>query len=112
LVEVEGLCACYCRSFAAEEAFPAIYRPSLGWLKGYRSVPSALRTGSHGFGFRESGPLRALALGFTVFTTLGLVLKVLIVEEVLLSRCEYKFRIAVHTLEDSILKLRHDLSAP
>jgi hypothetical protein len=31
------------------------------------------------------------------------------VEEVLFSRCKYKIRSAVHTLENSVLKLRHNL---
>jgi hypothetical protein len=48
-----------------------------------------------------------VALGLAILTALGLILKVLVVEEVLLSRCEYKIRCAIDALEDAILKLRH-----
>jgi hypothetical protein len=48
-----------------------------------------------------------LAFRLTVLTALRLVLEVLVVEEVLFSRCKYEIRSAVNALEDSILKLRH-----
>jgi hypothetical protein len=48
-----------------------------------------------------------MTLGLAILTALGLVLEVLVVEEVLFSRCEYKFRCAIDALEDAILKLRH-----
>jgi hypothetical protein len=48
-----------------------------------------------------------VALGLAILTALGLILKILVVEEVLFSRCEYKFRCAIDALEDAILKLRH-----
>jgi hypothetical protein len=34
------------------------------------------------------------------------------VEEMLFSRCEYKFCSAVYTLEDAVLELRHSNCAP
>ena len=48
-----------------------------------------------------------MTLGFAIFTALGLVLEVFVVEEVLFSRCEYKIRCAIDALEDAILKLGH-----
>ena len=48
-----------------------------------------------------------MTFGLAILTALGLVLEVLVVEEVLFSRCEYKFRCAIDALEDAILKLRH-----
>jgi hypothetical protein len=53
-----------------------------------------------------------LAFGLAVLTTLGLVLEILVVEEVLFSRCEYKLCAAVYTREDAVLKLRHSNVAP
>jgi hypothetical protein len=48
-----------------------------------------------------------VTLGLAILTALGLILEVLVVEEVLFSRCEYKIRSAIDALEDAILKLRH-----
>ena len=48
-----------------------------------------------------------MTLGLAILTALGLILEVLVVEEVLFSRCEYKFRCAIDALEDAILKLGH-----
>jgi hypothetical protein len=48
-----------------------------------------------------------VTLGLAILTALGLILDVLVVEEVLFSRCEYKVRCAIDALEDAILKLRH-----
>jgi hypothetical protein len=53
-----------------------------------------------------------LALGLAILTALGLVLEILVVEEVLFSRCEYEFCSAVYTREDAVLKLRHSNVAP
>jgi hypothetical protein len=53
-----------------------------------------------------------LALGLAILTALGFVFKILVVEEVLFSRCEYKFCAAVYTREDAVLKLRHSNVAP
>jgi hypothetical protein len=48
-----------------------------------------------------------VALGLAILTALGLILEILVVEEVLFSRCEYKIRCAIDALEYAILKLRH-----
>jgi hypothetical protein len=53
-----------------------------------------------------------LALGLAVLTALGFVLEILVVEEVLFSRCEYELCSAVYTNEDAVLKLRHSNVAP
>jgi len=50
-----------------------------------------------------------LALGLTYLTALGLIPEVLVVEEVLFSRREYKIRAAIHAFENAVLKLRHGL---
>jgi hypothetical protein len=51
-----------------------------------------------------------LAFGLAVLTTLGLVLEILVVEEVLFSRCEDKFGSALRALEHPILELRHNVN--
>ena len=48
-----------------------------------------------------------MALGLAILTALGLIFEVLVVEEMLFSRCEYKICCAIDALEDAILKLRH-----
>ena len=48
-----------------------------------------------------------MTLSLAILAAFGLVLEVLVVEEVLFSRCEYKFCCAIDALEDAILKLRH-----
>jgi hypothetical protein len=53
-----------------------------------------------------------VTLGFAIFTALGLVLEVFVVEEVLFSRCEYKIGCAIDALEDAILKLGHVVGFP
>jgi hypothetical protein len=53
-----------------------------------------------------------MPFAFASFATLGFVLEILVVEEVLFSRCKYKFRSAIHALEDAILKIRHSSSVP
>jgi hypothetical protein len=50
-----------------------------------------------------------LALGLAGLAPFGFVFKVFVVEEMLFSRCKYEFRSAVHTLENSVLKFRHNL---
>src|SRR5436309_4446777 len=76
---------------AAQETFAAIYRTSLGGFERHRGFTAALRAGGHGFAFGETAAAGcALALGHARFAALGLVPEVLVVEEVLLSRCEYK----------------------
>jgi len=99
-------------SLTAEEAFPAIHRTSLRRLEGHRGFPTALRAHGHGFRFGESRTGGALALYFAILAALGLVLKVLVVEEVLFSRCKYEICSAINALENAILKLRHSNCAP
>jgi hypothetical protein len=67
-----------------------------------------LRAGGRGLGLGESAAT-ALPLGLAGLAAFGLVFEVFVVEEVLFSRCEYKFRRTVYTLENSVLKLRHNL---
>jgi hypothetical protein len=88
-------CAC---GFPGEEALAAVDRAALRWLEGNRGLPPALRAHRHGFGFGEAATGRSLAFGFAALTTLGLVLEVLVVEEVLFSRCKYEIRTAIYTL--------------
>ena len=57
-------------------------------------------------------PAGALALDFAVLAPFGLVLEVLVVEEVLFSRCKYEICSAINALENAILKLRHSNCAP
>ena len=93
----------------AEEALPAIHGTALSRLERNRGVPPALRAGGHGLRFGEATTAAALTLGFTSLAALGFVLEVFVVEEVLFSRRKYKFCRTVYTLENSILKLRHNL---
>ena len=55
---------------------------------------------------------KTLALGFAILTALGFVLEVLVMEEVLFSRCKHEIRAALRAFDDSILKLRHIHCAP
>ena len=84
-------------AFSAQEAFAAKDGPALSRLEGNRGFPAALRTTRHGFGLGVT-TRGALAFGLAVLTTLGLVLEILVVEEVLFSRCENEIRSAVYTL--------------
>jgi hypothetical protein len=96
----------------AKEAFPAIDRASLGRLEGDCGFAAALRARCHGLRLGEpaaTAPGRALALQFTVFTALGLVFEVFVMEEVLFSRCKYEICSAINTLEDAVLEVRHTL---
>jgi len=68
-----------------------------------------LRTLGHGFGFGKTGPGRSLALGLACLAALGLIFEILVVEEVLFSRCEYEIRAAIDAFENAVLKLRHGL---
>jgi hypothetical protein len=63
----------------------------------------------HGFGFGETASGRSLALGLASLAALGLILEILVVEEVLFSRCEYEIRAAIDAFENAVLKLRHGL---
>jgi len=100
------------RRLPAEEAFAAIHWPALGWLKGYRGFPTALRAGGHGFRFGKARGRRTRTLGFTILTALRFVFEVFVVEEVLFSRCKYEVCSAVYALEDAVLKIRHINCAP
>src|ERR1035441_7985937 len=93
--------------FAAQEALAAVNRASLGWFEGNRGLTAALRALRGGFGFGKTGSRRTGALGLAGLATLGLVLEVLVVEEVLFSRCENEIRVAIHAFEHAVLKLRH-----
>jgi len=84
--------------FAAEKTFATIDRPALSGFEGYRSFATALRAHGHRFGFGETSAPRALALGLAGLAALGLVLEVLVVEEVLLSRRKNKICSAIHAL--------------
>jgi len=95
------------RSLTAQEALAAEHRPALSGLKGYRGFPTALGARGHGLRLAESRRRTTLALGLASFAALWLVLEILIVEEVLFSRCEYEIRPAVYALEDAVLKIRH-----
>ena len=105
------LIGCGRGGLAAQKTLAAKNGTSLGGLEGYRSFPTALRTTGHGLGLCVTAR-GALALGLAVLTALGLVLEILVVEEVLFSRCEYKLRSAVYTLQSAVLKLRHSNCAP
>src|ERR1035437_6709859 len=95
--------------FSAQEALAAVNRASLGRFEGNRGLAAALRALRGGFGFRKTGSRRTLALGLAGLAPLGLILEILVVEEVLFSRCEYKIRAAIHAFENAVLKLRHGL---
>jgi len=96
-------------NFPVEEALAAVDRASLRWFEGHRCLPPALRAHRHGFGLGEPGSGRALAFGLAALATLGFVLEVLVVEEVLFSRCKYEIRTAINALEYAILKLGHGI---
>jgi len=68
-----------------------------------------LRASGHGFRFRETAAARrrTLPLGLARLAALGLVFEVLVMEEMLFSRCEYEIRAAIDAFEDAILKLGH-----
>lgn len=79
---------------------PAKHWPALGRLKGDGGLRPAFRAGRPGFGANPR--ISAGALGFALFTTLGVVFELLIVEEELLARRKDEVSAAVNTLEDSI----------
>jgi hypothetical protein len=78
-------------------------------LEGNGCLPTALRAIGHGLGFGETGTGRALALRLASLAALGFVLEILIVEEMLLSRCKHKIGTAIDARETAVLKLRHGL---
>ena len=95
--------------FAAQETFAAVNRTPLCRFERHRSLPAALGTFCHGLGFRKTGSGRALALGLAGLAALGFIFEILVVEEVLFSRCEYEIRAAIDAFENAVLKLRHGL---
>ena len=50
-----------------------------------------------------------LPLGLTCLAAFGFVLEILVVIEVLLTRCEDEIRATVHALQHSVLEFRHGL---
>jgi hypothetical protein len=93
--------------FAAQEAFPAVYRPPLRRSEGHGGLTAALRASGHGFRLACTGR-PGLPFALARFAALGLVLEVLVVEEVLFSRCENKFGSALGAFKNPILELRHN----
>jgi hypothetical protein len=83
------------RSLAAQEALAAINGAALGGLERNRGLAPALRARGHGFRFGKTPTPRTLALLFASLAALGFVLEILIVEEVLFSRCEDEVRSTV-----------------
>jgi hypothetical protein len=55
----------------------------------------------------RSGVWRSLPLGFARLASLRFIFKVLVVEEMLLSRGKNKLRSTIRAFDDSILKLWH-----
>jgi len=100
------------RAFAAQETLTAEDRTALRGLEGHRGFAAALGAQSGGFGLALSTARPSLALVLTGLAALGLVLEILVVEEVLFSRREYEFCSAVYALEAAILELRHILPIP
>jgi hypothetical protein len=66
-----------------------------------------LRARGHGFRFGKASAAGAGSFLFAYFAALRLVLKVLVMEEVLFSRCEDEIGSTVYAFEDAVLKLRH-----
>ena len=95
--------------FPAQEAFPAVDRSALSRFKGDCGFTPALRARGHGFALGEAAttPGGTLALSLTGLATLGFVLKILVVEEVLFSRCKDEICSAIDALEDAVLEFRH-----
>jgi hypothetical protein len=97
------------RSLTVKETLATIDRTALRRLEGNGCLPAALRAIGHGLGFGETGTGGTLALCLASLAALGFILKILIVEEMLFSRCEYKFGTAIDARETAVLKLRHGL---
>ena len=84
------------------ETGAAKHWPALRGLKWDRSLRPALRAGRPRL-CTDSG-IPACALGFALFTTLGVVFELLVVKEELLACREYEIGAAVNTLQYSILE--------
>ena len=93
--------------FPAQEALTAVNRATLGRPEGNGCLPPALRTNGGCLRPLRAGRRRSLPLGLARLATLGLIFEILVVEEMLLSRRKHKLRATIRTLDDSILKLRH-----
>ena len=91
----------------AEEALTAINRSALGRLEGNSGFPAALRTDGCCLRPLRAGTCRSLPLGLARLAALGFIFKILVVEEVLLSRRKNKLRSTIRALDDSIRKLWH-----
>lgn len=82
------------------EARTAQYRPALSWFERNGGFDSAFRAGCPGFRPRPGAP--ANAFGLAALAALGIVFKLLIVEEKLFARCENKLRSTIRAFECSI----------
>src|SRR5581483_867852 len=76
-------------------------RPVLRGLEGNSCLFAAFGAGGSGLGAHTGS---GAALGFALFATLGIVAKLLIVEEDLFACGEDKLRAAIHANQDSIVK--------
>ncbi|HKE29879.1 MAG TPA: hypothetical protein VKB88_46335 [Bryobacteraceae bacterium] len=76
-------------------------------LKRNRGFTAALRARGHGFRLGETSAASASSFLLACFAALRLVLEVLVVEEMLFSRCEDEIGSTVYAFEDAVLKLRH-----
>jgi hypothetical protein len=85
------------------EAGPAKDRPALRGFEGNRGFGAAL--GACGAGFGAHPLLSARALGLALLAVLGVVCKLLVVEEKLLAGREYKLGAAIYALQYSIYEL-------
>lgn len=96
------------RFLAALETFPAKHRSSLSRLEWDRCLFTAIRADGSSFNFRivrvrrQSKRRRALAL--TGFATLGLILKLLVVEEKLFPGRENEILSAINALQNPVLE--------
>src|SRR5262245_26747583 len=99
-----GLDAASPGELAGLEAFLAEHRAPLSRLEGHRCFLAAVRAGGNGFdpltrsarpAGRPSGAFR-----FARFAALGLVLEVLVGEELLFARRPHELRATVHAPED------------
>src|SRR5579872_2470204 len=93
--------------FPAKEALATVNRAALGRLEGNGCFPAALRANRRGFRPRPPGRRRSLPLGLAHLAALRFILKVLVVEEMLLSRRKNKLSATIRAFDDSILKLWH-----
>jgi hypothetical protein len=86
-----------CRPFLLKTR-AAKHWPSLGWLEGNSCLRVALGTDSARF-CSDPAPSSGSTLYFALLAALGIVLKLLVVEEKLLSGREYKITSAIGALQ-------------